>query len=50
MASLELELLLVALQPKRAAAKVSTIIAMTIAAMMRAVFGLLITRPPAAAC
>lgn len=44
------ELVLVALQPNRAAASVSTIIAMTIAAMMRAVFGLLITRPPAAAC
>ena len=44
------ELVRVAHQPNRAAASVSTIIAMTIAAMMRAVFGLLITRPPAAAC
>jgi hypothetical protein len=47
---LELELVLVALQPNRAAASVSTITATTIAAMMRAVFGLLITLPPAAAC
>jgi len=44
------ELVRLALQPNRAAASVSTIIATTIAAMMRAVFGLLITRPPAAAC
>jgi hypothetical protein len=44
------ELVLVALQPNRAAASVSTITATTIAAMMRAVFGLLITLPPAAAC
>jgi hypothetical protein len=47
---LELGLVLVALQPNRAAASVSTITATTIAAMMRAVFGLLITLPPAAAC